>query len=109
MPYVSPQTQAVLAALLRDVGGLLYGLEIAKEAGLASGTIYPILARLERTNWVESEWEDVDPHEVGRRRRRYYRLTGEGERAARRELTATAQRLQRAGFNLGPSPAVRPA
>jgi DNA-binding PadR family transcriptional regulator len=96
MPQVSPQTQAVLAALLEDMQEPHYGLEIAKAAGLASGTIYPILARLERSRWVESEWEDVDESVAGRRRRRYYRLTGDGARAARTELAATAERLERA-------------
>src|SRR5688572_17527465 len=101
MPSLTQQTQAVLAALLEGRGDVKYGLEIAKEAGLASGTIYPILARLERAGWVESEWEDIDPHEAGRRRRRYYRLTGEGEHVAHRELAATVQQLRLARFDLG--------
>jgi DNA-binding PadR family transcriptional regulator len=102
MPPQTPQTQAVLAALMSDVREPHYGLEIAREAGLASGTIYPILARLERAGWVESEWENVDQSEVGRRRRRYYRLTAEGERAARNELAAEADRLHRIGLVLRP-------
>jgi len=60
-----------------------YGLEIAREAGLSSGTTYPILARLERDGWLTSAWEQIDPVVEGRRPRRYYRLTGQGERAAR--------------------------
>ena len=45
---MSIQTVAILAALLADVSQQLYGLEIAKAADLASATIYPALARLER-------------------------------------------------------------
>ena len=92
----SVQTQDVLAALLAEPSHQRYGLDLAKEAGLPSGTIYPILARLESRGWIESEWEDIDPVVEGRRPRRYYRLTGEGEAAARRELEETARRLSMA-------------
>jgi DNA-binding PadR family transcriptional regulator len=51
---------------------------LSRAAGLASGTIHPILARLERAGWLESRWEDVDPREQGRPRRRYYQLTPDG-------------------------------
>lgn len=51
-----------------------YGLELSKEAGLKSGTIYPALAALEKGRLLTSRWEDVDPKQVGRPRRRLYRL-----------------------------------
>ena len=57
------------------------------------GTLYPALARLEQAGWVASEWEDIDEAAEGRRRRRYYRLTGEGIVAAQKALEAVAQRL----------------
>jgi DNA-binding PadR family transcriptional regulator len=75
-------TRLVLEALLTDVGTELYGLEMARAAGLPTGTVHPILARLEGQGWVTSRWEDVDPAEAGRPARRYYRLTDEGRRAA---------------------------
>jgi len=96
MGGLTSQTHAVLAALLCDPTAPKYGLEISREAHLPGGTIYPTLARLEARGWLESEWEDIDESREGRRRRRYYRLTGEGERAARRELDAVAQSLERA-------------
>ncbi|MFJ9785136.1 PadR family transcriptional regulator [Amycolatopsis sp. NPDC101161] len=52
----------------------MYGLELCAETGLPSGTIYPILARLEKAGWLAYELEDIDPSESGRPRRRYYRL-----------------------------------
>jgi DNA-binding PadR family transcriptional regulator len=76
-------TQLVLRALLEEPGTERYGLEIGDDAGLPSGTIHPILARLERLGWVESRWEDVDPSEAGRPARRYYRLTTDGVERAR--------------------------
>ncbi len=103
------QTQAVLASLLERPEEPHYGLEIAKEAGLATGTIYPILARLERMRWVTSEWEDIDESQAARRRRRYYRLTGEGMAAARAEFEATAERVRRAGVGIAPTPEAKTA
>jgi PadR family transcriptional regulator, regulatory protein PadR len=94
MPRSTWQTQAVLAALLHDVARPHYGLEMGKAAGLPSGTIYPILARLERAGWVKSELEQIDPKAAGRRARRYYTLTARGETFARTEISSTLDRLQ---------------
>lgn len=99
------QTQAILAALLEDATQPHYGLEMAKAAGLPSGTIYPMLARLEREGWVESEREDIDAASAGRRPRRYYRLTSEGERVARSEIGATIERLRPGLQGAGVAPA----
>jgi DNA-binding PadR family transcriptional regulator len=90
-------TQAVLRALLEDPRTERYGLEIGDASGLPSGTIHPILARLERIGWVESRWEDVDPKEAGRPVRRYYRLTTDGVEQARAGL-ARAYRPRPAGI-----------
>ncbi|GLY80512.1 hypothetical protein Airi01_087790 [Actinoallomurus iriomotensis] len=76
-------TQLVLRAMLEEPTREMYGLEIVQAAGLASGTIHPILARLEGIDWVESRWEEADPREQGRPRRRYYRLTPDGAERAR--------------------------
>jgi PadR family transcriptional regulator len=76
-------TQLVLRALLAEPTQEMYGLQICAEAGLPSGTIHPILARLDGLGWVESRWEDIDSHEEGRPRRRYYQLTKDGAERAR--------------------------
>jgi DNA-binding PadR family transcriptional regulator len=80
------QTQLVLRALLENPTRELYGLQIGEAAGLASGTIHPILARLEGLGWVESRWENINPGEQGRPRRRYYRLSPDGAERARYAL-----------------------
>ena len=85
-PRMTMATQLVLRALLADPTDELYGSEIGEVAGLMSGTVHPILARLEASGWVESRWEDVDPQVVGRPVRRYYRITAEGASGARAEL-----------------------
>ncbi len=54
--------------------------------GVASGTLYPILIRLEREGVLSSEWEAADPGEIGRPRRRFYALTRTGAAFARQAL-----------------------
>jgi len=85
-------TQLVLHVLLGDPTEERYGLEIGTVAGLPSGTVHPILARLEGVGWLESRWEDVDPGEAGRPARRYYRLTGAGVESARAALARVPRR-----------------
>jgi PadR family transcriptional regulator PadR len=100
-PRMTLPTQLVLRAMLQDPSGERYGLEICAEAGLASGTIHPILARLEQIGWLESRWEDVDPSEEGRPRRRYYRFSRDGAEHARFAL-ARAYRTSRPKLRLDP-------
>lgn len=80
------QTLQVLTAMAARPTDRHYGLELAEAAGLPKGSIYPMLARLERDGLVTSEWEEIDESEEGRRRRRYYTLTSEGAVTAVREL-----------------------
>jgi PadR family transcriptional regulator, regulatory protein PadR len=93
MGRMTLQTQAVLRVLLDHPLQQHYGLEISKAAGLPSGSLYPMLAKLERIGWVASDWEQVDEHEVGRPRRRYYQLTPDGAVRAEEVLAATLKRL----------------
>lgn len=55
------------------------GAEISRETGVGSGTLYPMLARLEQAGWLTSEWEVIDPSEAGRPRRRFYKLSALGQ------------------------------
>ena len=71
-------TQLVLRAMIAEPTREMYGLELGQTAELPSGTVHPILARLEGCGWVESRWEDLDPTRAGRPRRRYYKLTPDG-------------------------------
>ena len=90
-PRMTQTTQAVLRVLLEDPAARRYGLEIGAITGLPSGTIHPILARLESLGWVESDWEDVDPSAAARPRRRYYRISEDGMAAARLALARVHQ------------------
>jgi PadR family transcriptional regulator, regulatory protein PadR len=94
-PRMTIPTQLVLRALLADPSKERYGVEIGAAAGLPSGTIHPILARLEGVGWLTSRWEDIDPRVEGRPARRYYQLTPDGLELARaalaRAYSATAR------------------
>jgi PadR family transcriptional regulator len=96
-------TQLVLRVLVQDVETERYGYEIGEAAGLPSGTVHPILARLEGAGWLESRWEDVDATVAGRPPRRYYRLTADGVEAARDGL-ARAHQLRKPRIVAKPAP-----
>lgn len=66
-----------------------YGLDLAKATGLKSGSLYPILVRLEDAGWLTSFWEDTTPEEAGRPRRRYYKLSPLGQARATAILRET--------------------
>lgn len=78
----TPALLAVANALLGAWSEETWGLAICTDTGRASGTVYPLLERLERYGLLTSRWESDD---VARRgpRRRLYRLTGEGRIWAR--------------------------
>lgn len=77
---ITPATTDVLTALLGEREPT-WGLRIVGLTNRPAGSVYPILERLERAGWVESEWEE-DPARSGPRRR-LYRLTADGAEAAR--------------------------
>ena len=85
-PRLTRPTAIVLFALSR---GLRHGFDILDATGLESGTVYPILRRLEDSGCVRSRWEPVQrARDEGRPPRRYYELTGAG-------ADALAEALQR--------------
>jgi PadR family transcriptional regulator PadR len=79
---MSLQTLRVLEAFLESPTEQLSGADVHQRCGIASGTLYPILLRLEAAGWFVSRWESIDPSVAGRPRRRLYRLTPTGLRRA---------------------------
>jgi PadR family transcriptional regulator, regulatory protein PadR len=75
---MSFQTLKVLEAFLENPTEELSGSDVHRRSRIASGTLYPILLRLESAGWFVSRWESVDPTSAGRPRRRLYRLTRGG-------------------------------
>jgi PadR family transcriptional regulator PadR len=72
-----------------------HGYEISKLIEARSGgalsfhvaSLYPMLYRLERRGWVEGRWVE----KAGQRRRRYYKLTGEGRKVLVRQRSVWRQ------------------
>jgi PadR family transcriptional regulator, regulatory protein PadR len=87
------KTLQLLAAMLEDQTGQHYGYDLMQKTKMMSGTLYPILAKLEDDGLLQSEVEEIDPKEAGRRARRYYVLTGHGIRVATRELNTARATL----------------
>ncbi|MFD0371134.1 PadR family transcriptional regulator [Streptomyces sp. NPDC127114] len=79
---ITSTTLDVLEAFLAS-SEELHGFAVAKAAGKPTGSVYPILARLEQAGWLGSRWEDENPQE-GRPRRRFYELTPNGAAEAER-------------------------
>ncbi|MFC8846043.1 MULTISPECIES: PadR family transcriptional regulator [unclassified Micromonospora] len=84
---IGKATVDVLAVLL-DSDQPRWGLEIIKLTGRPSGSVYPLLDRLERADWVTSRWDD-DSDRRGPRRR-MYQLTADGATEARRVCARAA-------------------
>lgn len=98
------QTLAVLRVLLVRPPAENFGLQIAKRCNLPTGSVYPILARLETAGWITSEWEDIDESVEGRRKRREYQLTQDGSARARAALVEAQQTLGEGRAALGEDP-----
>jgi PadR family transcriptional regulator, regulatory protein PadR len=99
---VTDATLDVLEVLL-DGGDDLYGLKVAKATGRPTGSVFPILARLEGFGWAISEWEAGDPADRGPRRR-FYRLSPGGMAGARELLAQRRAKPKRARQQLSPMP-----
>ena len=81
------------SVLYAIASGHRYGFDMMEATRLASGTVYPVLSRLERDGLVDSSWEDESRARADRRpARRYYQLTGEGD-AALREAVQMLNRI----------------
>jgi len=80
---VSPQTLDLLKALLDRPSQWRHGYALFRLTGIASGTLYPILMRLEKLRWLETKWEEP---KGGRPPRHLYRLTSQARVWAREEL-----------------------
>jgi PadR family transcriptional regulator len=83
-PRLTRPTTLVLLALSR---GVRHGFDILDDTDLESGTVYPILRRLEDAGCVRSRWEPAERAQLeGRPPRRYYELTGAGAEVLREAL-----------------------
>lgn len=72
---------ALLEALTAGGRQWRHGYDLMKETGLMSGTLYPLLMRMNEQGLVEAEWRE--PAQLGRPARHAYRITAAGIAVAR--------------------------
>jgi DNA-binding PadR family transcriptional regulator len=87
--------RAFLDAFSEDARAELAGVDLMKAARVSSGTLYPILLRLEKAGVLSSRWEKGRPEDLGPPRRRYYRITSSGAQLARNALAELSVPLVR--------------
>jgi DNA-binding PadR family transcriptional regulator len=93
-----PLTSAVFHVLLALAGGELHGYAIMQEVAahtdgqikMGPGTLYGTVKRLLEAQLIDESDERPDPH-LDDERRRYYRLTGAGERVVKAEARRYAE------------------
>src|SRR4051812_43394332 len=96
---LSKHARLLLAMLLEAQGRWKHGYELATATGMKSGTLYPLLIRLEAQGYLDAEWQpSVAP---GRPPRHAYRLSASGVRLAIREGIASQESTCAAGWRTG--------
>ena len=88
---ITPKMAVVLKIFIEDPGRPRYGFELMQLTRIQSGSLYPMLARLQRAGWLISGQEDVDPRAVGRPPRRNYTITADAAALAHDRLTAMSE------------------
>lgn len=78
---LSPAARTILAIMAQAGKRWLHGYDLCRQGGIKSGTLYPLLIRLEAQGYLEAEWQA--PAEPGRPPRHAYRLTATGQALAR--------------------------
>jgi PadR family transcriptional regulator, regulatory protein PadR len=91
---ITPKMAKVLKVFLEDPAQPRYGFEIMRLTGLASGSLYPMLARLEEAGWLTKGKEHIDPRAEGRPARLNYTITGAAVTAARLQLAALSDQYR---------------
>ena len=106
MPRLTLPTAMVLMAVFRSYR---YGFDISDATGLPSGTVYPVLRRLEEAGLLRSRWEAAQTALAEQRPpRRYYTITSSGSQAVR-DAMERYPTLERAFDRPSPSPEPRTA
>lgn len=78
---LSAHARHVLAVMAEAANRWRHGYDLCRQAGVKSGTLYPLLIRLAEQGYLEAEWQA--PAEPGRPPRHAYRLTAAGLQLAR--------------------------
>jgi DNA-binding PadR family transcriptional regulator len=87
MPDPRPLSLATVRVLISVANGVRYGFDIMDASELPSGTVYPILARLEKAGFIRGRWEPAETAQRDKRpTRRYYEISAAGSKALARSV-----------------------
>jgi len=85
---LSPAARRVLTALVQAGPSGRHGYDLCREANIKSGTLYPLLIRLEAQGYLSADWQASGV--PGRPPRHVYRLTTAGRGLAEAQSAAAA-------------------
>jgi len=100
-PRITYQGLRVLGAFIEAPSKELWGAELIEKTGLSSGTLYPLLLRFEKHELLESRWEEDKPTNLGRPRRRLYRITTRGRQLVTRAIRELPRVSLRPAYGVG--------
>lgn len=84
MKKITHSEAIVLQAVAK---GYRHGFDVIEQTGIAGGTVYPALRRLERERMLRSRWERATlARSEGRPPRKYYEITEQGHTALEEAL-----------------------
>lgn len=83
---ISGKSMEILLILASDPDREYSGYEIGKQLSMPSGTLYPLLLKIEQAGLLTTKWEDGDPKILGRPRRRYHKISGQGVRSLQNHM-----------------------
>lgn len=96
---ITPRMAEILKIFLEDPAEPRYGLELMQLTGLQSGSLYPMLARLEGAGWLTGGKEDINPRTAGRPPRKHYIIADEAAAIAHSRLTALSDQYRPPDLN----------
>lgn len=84
---ITLQVLRVLGVFCQNPAKGFSGSEVSLKTNLPSGTLYPLLHRLERAGFLKSHWEKGHPQALKRPLKRYYKITKSGENRFQFEIS----------------------
>src|SRR5699024_2111474 len=91
---VTVNVAKVLRVFLADPAQHRFGYDLMKQTNLPSGSLYPVLARLERSGWIIGEFEQINERDEERPARRLYRFTPEGRERGQLALAELHEKIR---------------